>query len=48
MKQVILKMNVNGQPFRQQLGLRAALQKVIEKSLKWRVDNVTIYGRAAL
>ena len=45
MKQVVLTMRVDGQPVSQQLGLRAALQEVIDKSLCRQVDNVTIKSR---
>ena len=41
-------MNVNGEPFRRQMSLAAALRRVVKASLRVQVSNVTISRRAAV
>ena len=48
MKHVVLSMNVNGEPFRRQMSLAAALRRVVKASLRVQVSNVTISRRAAV
>lgn len=48
MKKVLLTMTLNGEPFRRQLPLKAALSKVAGLAGRQQVSNVTIVGRAAV